>query len=206
MPVTLLNYSLTTLAKVKLYLGISGSTQDDYLNTLINNVTGFIEGYCGNRRFLATNYVEIYDSERGKKKLFLNQLPINSFTSLEYRTGTPSIPSWVTYSADSYLTYKKEGYLGFYGSLPWVMQGLRATYNAGYLIDFTDETNATLHTLPFDLVGVATELVGAKYRSNESEGTVSQSTEGQSVTFSSQSSKISTEQKTVLSKYKLYVV
>ena len=197
---TLVNYALTTRAKVKLALGITDTSKDDIIDQTINGVTGYIERYCGRRRFLSTSYVEIKDPN-GKKKLFLDQYPVRTLSVVEYRSGTPSTPVWNTYSADSYLLYDKEGFISFYGRLPNVPQGMRVTYTAGYLIDFTNEFTTT-HTLPFELTQVCTELVVKAINTVQSEGISSQTTEGQSVSFDMPSSRLTTLQKAVLDSFK----
>ncbi len=198
---TTIAYALTTRQKVKDYLGISGTDKDTLIDQMINGATDFIESYCGGRRFKSTNYVEIKDG--GKSKLFLNQFPVTALTTVEYRSGTPSNPTWNTYDADSYEQYLSEGYLCFYGKLPDIPRGMRVTYTAGYLIDFNNETSAT-HTLPFDLTTVCTQLAAKNVNNSQAEGIQSQSTEGQSVTFDTTLRSLTADQKATLNKYKTY--
>ena len=198
---SLLSYALTTVAKVKAYLGITSSDYDAVIELIVNQQTSLIEGYCGGRRFLAADYVDVVDA-KGGKRLFFNNYPVRTFTSLEYRSGTVSSPTWVTYDANSYLKYLAQGYLQFFGKLPCVPQGMRLTYNAGYLIDFTAETNATLHTLPFDLTMAATELAANEYNRRQAQGITSMTTEGQSITFDKGVSQITGNIKIALDRYK----
>lgn len=199
---TLVSYALTTRQKVKDYLGISDSSKDTIIDILINGATDFIETYCGKRRFKSASYVEIKDCN-GQKRLFLNQYPVTAVASVEYRSGTPSSPTWVTYNADSYLKYLDEGYVQFYAKLPLVPQGMRVNYTAGYLIDFANEFTAT-HTLPFDLTQVCTEIVAKKVGLATSQGISSQSTEGQSISFDVTAKDLSSEHKTILSTYQAF--
>lgn len=196
-----LTYALTTKAKVKEYLGIDTAvtTNDALIETMINQVTDFIEGYCGGRRFKSTSYTEDYDTKSTKRKIFLNQLPVSALTSVKYRGGTPSTPVYTDYSADGYLLYSDEGYIEFFSYLFDMPKGLRIVYTAGYLIDFANELTST-HTLPFDLTGVATDLVTSKFNTKDSAGIQQMSTEGQAVTFSSKS--LTSEQKEILGRYK----
>lgn len=185
------SYAITTKAKVKTYLGITDSASDDFIDTLINYVTDFVEGYCGGRRFLrSTISNEVHDTNN-VHNIFLKNYPVISLTTVEYRSGTFSSPTWNTYNADGYLLYGDEGYIYFAGMLPVVKQGIRVTYVAGYLIDWNNETNSSLHTLPLDLTAVATELVARLYQNRATDGILSQSTEGQSVTFMGNSGDIS---------------
>ena len=47
-------YALTTKEKVKEFLGITGTTNDALIDSLINYITDFIESYVGGRRFKET--------------------------------------------------------------------------------------------------------------------------------------------------------
>lgn len=194
-------YAITTIAKVKAQLGITDSSKDSLLEALVNQVTTFIEGYCGGRRFKThTNSNEVHDTEGGHS-VFLKDFPITELTTVEYRSGTYSSPTWNTYSPDGYLLYGAEGYVRFAGKLPKVPQGLRFTYIAGYKIDFTDETDVTKHTLPFDLTGVATDLVCRMYLGKDNQNISSLSTEGQSVTFETPDKVMSPMHASILDNY-----
>ncbi len=195
------NYALTTTAKVKTFLGITVSTYDTLIDSLVNQATDFIESFCGRRRFLSSTYSnEIYDSRNGRC-VFLNNYPVSSLTAVEYRGGTVSNPVWNTYSADGYLLYGKEGFVKFYAVLPEVSQGLRFSYVAGYLIDFANETDYTKHTLPFDLTQLCTELCARSYNLAKAHGIEMMSTEGQMVKFSADSRAFDAFQNETLRRY-----
>lgn len=191
MTTTILTYALTTKDKVKDYCGIpsTDTTTDDVITQLINQATGFIESFCGGRRFLSTTYTdELYDSMGGRSQIggsiiFLQQMPITALTAVKYRAGTTTTPNWVTYDANGYLLYGKEGYVKFYSVLPEISLGLSFTYTAGYLIDFANETDITKHTLPFDLTQVCTQMVAEQMNIRKSRGIKTESTEGQSITY-----------------------
>ena len=199
-----LPYQLTTKEKVKTLVGIGDTSKDDLIDMLINNVSDFVQGYCGNRRFLNQTYTnEIYDAEinRGSKGgscVFFHQFPITAFTTLEYRSGTVVSPVWVTYDPQSYITYLKQGFIRLYAILPEVSQGLRVTYTAGYLIDFTNEGDQTKHTLPFDLTFAVTEIVARKLQLRQSQGITRQQVEGQMAIMTDDMTK---DQIAVLKKY-----
>lgn len=184
--------------------GTNTTTQDDLIDMLINNVSNFIEGFCGNRHFLSQTFTdEIHDAiaNRGTTDgsiLFLHQYPVSSVTKVEYRSGTIASPTWITYDANSYMLYAREGYIKFFGVMPNISQGLRVTYVAGYKIDFTNEGDTSLHTLPFDLTMAATEIVARKYQLRQSQGIKAQAVEGQSVTMDDS---MTADQKAVLKNY-----
>ena len=195
-------YALTTRQKVKDYLNIQDTTSDAMIDTLINGATAFIENYCGGRRFMATDYVEVKDTYNSDK-IFLNHKPMNSVTLVEYRGGVPSAPTWFAYSANNYLVYLKQGFLQFFTRFKALAQALRVTYNAGYLISWDNELDATQHTLPFDLTQVCTELVTKTLNTRFSQGIYTESTEGQSLTYESDRYQLNDNHKVVLNAYKL---
>ena len=198
---TILPQALTTLAKVKTYLGIDSAdtSKDNLLIDLINQASGYIETYTG-RTFMSQTYTNVIKDSRGGNYLFLNHTPVTAFTLLEYRSGTVDNPVWVTYASNTYLPYLAEGYLYFYGRLPKIHQGFRCTYTAGYLIDWANETTAT-HTLPFDLTKVCTEIVATDYNMRQAQGIEAMSTEGQSLTFSTKARQVTSDQKNILEAY-----
>lgn len=196
--------ALTTRQKVKDFAGITDSASDTIIDQLITGVTMFIKNYCGGRNFLSASYVETYDTYRGRHKIFLKQVPVTAITTVEYRSGTPTVPIWNTYDANSYLTYLTPGYIHFYGALPQISQGLRVTYTAGYLIDFTNEFTAT-HTLPADLTMAANEMCATFLNTRRSGGITAEATEGQSVNYDFKHALTDTLVN-ILSNYKMYRV
>ncbi len=207
MTASITDSNLTTTAKVKLLLGITGSTNDSLIDMLVLQTSNFIQGYCGGRNFLSQNYVEVYDSQpnrgtKGGTVIFLNQFPVTAVTYVKYRAGTVDNPNWVTYNTNSYLNYLKPGFIRFYGVLPEISQALQITYTAGYLIDFAHETDLTKHNLPWDLCMLATEMVARKYQIRQAQGIKSMSVEGESVTFMD-TDKPTQDQIAILKKYKV---
>lgn len=199
---TAIAYAITTKEKVKSQLGITDSGNDTLIDSLIGYVTDFIEGQCGGRRFKSTTYTrQQYDTCAGHNDVFLKHLPVTAVTLVEYRTGALSNPSWVTYNADNYIPYLEEGYIHFFATLGDSHLGLGVTYTAGFLIDFSNETNATLHTLPADISGVATDIIAQMINTKGADGIQSQSTEGQSITFKNPADFVTPMHKAVLSRY-----
>lgn len=197
-------FALTTLAKVKLILGISGTAQDSLLEELINYSTSFIEAVCGGRRFKETSYTELYDAPNGDK-LFLNQYPVTELTSLEYRNSDISSPTYTAFNANDFVKYFAEGFIKFYANYGAHLRGgeqlIRVVYKAGYKIDFANEFTAT-HTLPTDLTMLCNELVGMMFNQRNSAGLKSETTEGQSVTYALTAEQLSTTQNAIIDKYK----
>lgn len=70
------SYAFVTLAEVKTRLDISGTSEDDKLNELINSATDLLERYCG-RRFKQTQYTEEVYGGENTNRLFLRNYPIS---------------------------------------------------------------------------------------------------------------------------------
>ena len=79
--------ALFTSAALKVYLDISGSSNDTALAALVPRVSGMVSSWCG-RRFTQTTYTnERYDGT-GARNLWLNAWPITSpLTSLYHDDG-----------------------------------------------------------------------------------------------------------------------
>lgn len=190
----LVPYALTTLDRAKVFLGITGTAQDTLLTMLINQATGFLEGATG-RRFASTTYTdEKYNG--GKSKLFLRQYPVSTLSSLQYRQGTISAPTWVSFPADDYMLYGDEGYIQFlFGTVQGLSsptangvayqgtQNINVTYTAGYLIDWAHEDDPTKHNLPPDLEAVTLSIVGRMLNTRKASGISSESVEGASISY-----------------------
>lgn len=105
-----------------------------------------------------------------------SNISIIGLVSVQYRAGTPSNPTWTGFITDQFelVGDGKSGLVRVYGNL-YGMNNLRATYWAGYLIDFTHEGDPTQHSLPYDLTELAERLVIRAYkrRDAEAEKTVS---------------------------------
>ena len=79
------SFALTTLAKVKQYLGITDSTSDSILTQLINAMTDAIETYCG-RKFKARSYTMERQPGNRTRELPLDNWPIISIERVAIQT------------------------------------------------------------------------------------------------------------------------
>ena len=197
-------YALTSKEKVKSFLGITDSSSDDVIDELISYVTDFIESICG-RRFKETTYTDEQYDARGQNDLFLKNYPISTLTTVKYRSGNVSSPTWISFDANDYLLYGESGFIHFMGKLPNYPKYVQVAYVAGYKIDWANELSAT-HTLPFDVAMVATEMVANLHETRKNQGIQSMSTEGQSVSFVDVQKQITQKQMTALTKYKAYQI
>lgn len=208
------DYDITTKAKVKLLLGITGSSNDALLDMLIRQITGAIANEIDMylKRVLYT--AELYDGgkidERPKQYLVLRAYPVSidvEDVTVEFKGGTETVPVWTVLDPNYYTVDLKKGILYSHGGFIRGFQNMRVTYMAGYLIDFGNESDPLLHTLPFELTMLATEMVAKKFTLRNAQGISSETTEGQSITYSKTTSgggsitELTKEQKDILASY-----
>ena len=153
---TLLDYALTNVADVKETLGIASSvtTYDNLITRKINQATEMIEGYC-NRRFKATDYTEYYDGQ-GIDQLALRQRPVNSVTSVSYRTTSLNDNDFDTLTTDMYFIDNNAGILEAVSSYWGNYDRWKVVYNAGYT------------TIPADLAEACATLAAYLYSNDAS--------------------------------------
>ncbi|KKL26657.1 hypothetical protein LCGC14_2393080, partial [marine sediment metagenome] len=105
---TLPTTTLTTLASVKLFLGITSTNDDTLLQSLIDQVDALIIGKLGDRQIpLQTFTNELHDG--GDQKIFLNNWPIvqdNVKLVVQRRTGTISNPTFLDFTDDEFVVYE----------------------------------------------------------------------------------------------------
>jgi len=93
--------SLTSASEYKTYAGISGSTYDSRLATLVSAAEAFVARYCG-RTFESATYTHTFDGS-GNDTLQLRAWPVTSITSVTeiYIDGTTEAYDSDTYRFDS---------------------------------------------------------------------------------------------------------
>jgi uncharacterized phiE125 gp8 family phage protein len=152
--------ALTSLANVKEYLGISGTTYDALLTNLITRMEAFIERYC-DRPFAQTTYTdEKYDGEYNNGGLLLlNHWPLISVASL-YDDLDCDYTSSTLIDSDDYLTYLDEGIIRLKNGVEFNEgdQNIKITYDAG------------VTSVPADLEQATIEMVAEKFNVRGSEG------------------------------------
>lgn len=166
--------ALTTLDNVKSVLGINTSTEDTYLERLIEAASAYVEGQTG-RQWLgayATDIVE-YPDPIGRF-LFLKALPIKSITSIVENGAA------LAYTDDSngeyrYDRLKDEGTVQrVNGAWSTGVRQVVVTYKGGY------ENQAAL---PADLVIAVDSLVAQMYKTAQRIGITSETMGAYSVTY-----------------------
>jgi len=135
---SLISYALTTVARYKVFAGITSSTQDDLIELLINAATDYIESYCG-RRFKKTTYTqEIYDGDNSMV-LSLRNFPVDSSAAftIEWRNSGVNEDDWETIDSQYHTVDYESGIVKAMGGLKYRgnRSSLRVTYTAGYDYD-----------------------------------------------------------------------
>jgi len=173
---------LTTTQKVKDYLGIVSATTDTTITELVKNYSNQVEAFCS-RSFESTTYTEYFDTQDGDSKIFLRNYPTTTVSSIQYRTGTWGNITWSDFNENDYLINDNQGKIAFSYRFPALEKYLKVVYTGGYLIDFSNESDITKHTLPFDLTQTVTEMVANAFNLRKTGGISSETTEGQSITY-----------------------
>lgn len=194
---TIYPYALTTLQRVKDRLQISPNDSDGVLTRMINAATDFIERECGKSglekapndgHFMTKTYTNEVYSVFGSKQnyLVLRNAPVSVLTSFQWRAGTPSNPNWTSFITDQFelLEDGTSGIVRVYGVMPRLYSNmLRATYTAGYLIDWQNAGNGSTHTLPADLTNLCENLVVRIYKRRLLDGKASENIQGATTTW-----------------------
>lgn len=180
--------ALTNVARMKARLTIESASFDTILERMIMGVTDQLESIC-NRKFARATYTnEVYSIHNPNTEMIaINNIPVVSISSAQYRAGTPATPSWTSYTTDEYeiVNDGKSGLVRVYGGVRRGINSIRFTYIAGYLIDFdpADVIDTTKHTLPYDLTDLAERLVTKRFKRREHEGKLNESFDGGTVTW-----------------------
>jgi hypothetical protein len=185
-------YALTNLSKVKGFLDIDDTDNDDLFNDLINSISDFIENYCG-RRFLSTVYAvtpadtaEYFDGDDIEEDIYLKNFPITALSKVEYNNGSFSAPDWKEYDADRYSYDKNSGIINFPCGVINGKQNIRVSYTAGYA------------TIPHDLELAANKLIAKSFNKRKSEGVTGEGAGGANINWGDF---VSEDIKAILEKY-----
>ena len=201
---TIVSDALTTLARVKIFLGLTSDSQDARLIMLINQATGVIKRYTKRNLKSATYTQEEYDGT-GEKTLILKQFPVTTLTLLEENNAGDNSDDWETIDAEDYFSYSDGRIILNTGSFVEAPQRYRATYDAGFLIDFDNEEDTSLHTLPFELEYACQKLVSSFLNSGKAEALKSSKVGDITLVFN-QSIMNDEELKAILDKYTNFTI
>lgn len=198
----LLSYALTTLARVKTFLGISGTSDDDLLTSLINACTDFIENYC-DRRFKKTSYTNELYNGTGTNKLLLKNYPVieGETFKIEKRGSSYNEDNWDEVESEYYHIDYDSGIVervdDIFIKYP---KHYRITYTAGY--DYDNSSTYLEDVGAGDLEYACWKLVSKAYNQRKQAGNIQSERLGDySVTFRSEVM-ADPEIKSILDKYK----
>lgn len=181
--------ALSTVARAKSYMGVTGSTKDLLIQMLLLSVTQFIQDTYCKRKFKRQTYTNELYSSKGGKRLWLKARPIIAGTSviLQKRTNATNTNDWQTIDSENYFVNYEAGnleliryndeWLGLGSEFIPGVQNYRVTYTGGYYLpsasEYQDGTDDD-QDLPYDLEMAALHLVSADYNLRQSAGISSQ--------------------------------
>lgn len=109
-------------------------------------------------------------------------IQVNGLLQLQWRAGTPAtLPSWMNFIADQYelVNDGKAGVVKVYGFIPNLLDNMiRATYYAGYTVDWANAGNGTTHRLPADITDSVENIVVRRFKRRMLAGKGSEALEG----------------------------
>ena len=182
--------ALATLAELKEFLDITGTTYDDLLTNLLNRVTDLFHTYCGVTQFKAQNYTDYYDGS-GDSYLFINNTPINSVSLLADDTDH----IWAsdsTFASDEYRIVEQNHIVVPDSIFSSYDQNIKITYNAGY------------DTIPGDLKQTCIEEAGRRYKHRRDFDVVTKTMDDGTIQYTQRGLMPSTT--IILDKYKVNMV
>lgn len=198
-------YALTTVARVKSFMGITVSTYDSVFELLIDVVTDFIENEC-DRRFKKTAYTNVLLDGQGTRTLVVPQFPIVSSETVslfERVSGSYGLDAWDAIASGDIRIDYESGIIKTDFNFLNGFENYKINYTAGYDFANTGSTLVTLASVGLsDLEFAVWKLVGRAFNQRKSGGDVSRMRlYNYDVTFSKEAYS-DDEIKEVLSKYK----
>jgi hypothetical protein len=111
---------------------------------------------------------------------------ISGLISFQFRSGTPSNPNWTSFITDQY-ELDQQGHSGIirvYGSIPGLYNNMiRATYVAGFPVNWSNAGDGATHQLPADLTNLCENVVVRIFQRRLLGGNASESLAGATVSF-----------------------
>ncbi len=127
---------------------------------------------------------------------------VNGLLSLQYRAGTPTMPSWTNFIGDQFeiVNQGNPGIVRVYGVIPRIQENsVRATYYAGYAVDWANAGNETTHQLPADISNTVENLVVRVFKRRQVAGKGSEAIAGATTSWNKE---IDDEDKAVIGHYR----
>jgi hypothetical protein len=111
---------------------------------------------------------------------------ISGLISFQWRAGTPDNPSWTSFFTPQY-ELDQQGYSGIvrvYGPMPRIYSNMvRATYVAGYPINWQNAGDGATHQLPADLTNTCENIITRIYKQRSLAGKASENLQGATIAW-----------------------
>lgn len=162
--------ALTTLQRVKDWLGITDTKNDTVLQQLIDSCSGFIEQYL-NRTILSTEYTDLIDGT-GSRTQTLRNYPITAVSMLMMNNVAQSILPISNFNTTG-VKFEGRQLIGQNVVFPCGKRNIYITYTAGY------------ETVPPAIEQACVEMISMKFKNERGDrfGVSSKSLAGESITF-----------------------
>lgn len=111
---------------------------------------------------------------------------ISGLLSFQWRAGTPSNPNWTSFITDQFELDQqgRAGIVRVYGSIPGLYNNMiRATYVAGFPVNWANAGDGATHQLPSDLTNLCENLVVRVFKRAPNPGLASDNIQGATVAF-----------------------
>jgi hypothetical protein len=199
---SLLAYALTTVARLKTFLGISSASYDTLLENIVNSTSEFIEKYC-DRRFKKTAYTDELYNGNGFNKLMLKNYPVDSSAtfSIYKRDSIQNEEGWDDVDDEDYFVHWDKGYIENVRDIFYAYpKHYKISYTAGY--NFNNTSTYLTDAGAGDLEYACWKLASKVFNQRNVAGNVqSESLGDYSISFMS-SVMADPEIKSILDKYK----
>jgi hypothetical protein len=160
-------FDLTEVARVKEYLGVTTSSDDDLIQRLIASASAFARTYVS-RDLTKTDYDQWFNGN-GQPRLMLPQFPVISVTTVE--VDGRAVPQALTPISSGWLFDDNMIYLRNF------------VFNRGFQNVHVVYTAGIEGPMPLDLEQAVIELVGEGLKKRTRLGKQSESLNGQSITY-----------------------
>jgi hypothetical protein len=158
-------------------MGITATTQDENLLTLIQAASDFACRYCG-REFAFQKLREGLPG-KGVPEILLSLTPIIEVESLKYNENEMDSASWAVIDHEMGLIQSNFGFHGTYFGVPRTIDSFPSSYareayfviyEGGYVLPGWDEAIYGPRTLPYDLERAIIETVSYQHKTSAASG------------------------------------
>lgn len=158
---------LITLEDFKQHAEVNTDDDDDSLDIYCGAVDAYLKEYL-NRQIEKTTHTEYFNGDELDNAILLKDYPVALLTSLQYRTGTYSSPTWNDINEDYYQLDDENGMILLDIEYPG-LRNIKAVYEAGYSDDEDDQDEGYL-PIPYPVKLAAIKLMSKVYNKKRSEG------------------------------------